>query len=1283
MKRNVFLLLLSVIVLTAIPNKTMATPSITGATGVVDGLSVTISGTAFGTKSTPVPQVFDNFDFNDAGRQLDDIITNKACSNYGQWVNKSNDNIPTYTNLNNRPGSILCSYNPLSATTATNHAPMFIDFADSHQSSVLIDFWFSFSFDAHLDGDETGQWQYKIWRFGDGDEVDGQAHFQNLWINRNDGTTYKKFYEIFHNDVTNPNWPSDGDTSLDLDYFKQDGTWQHVIIRIKDTGKADIYINDVRETTDADLTMTTWIAGDEWKRATFGWYLGTESWTNPSGPVPEIWSYWDDIYIDNTWQSVYIGNASTWANCTHREIQIPTAWTDTSITINVNQGSFDTCGTYYLFVVDEDGVPSAGYPVRIVTGAGQPPCTPNNLERLNVTGTTVELQWDTNKEQDLDGYKIYYKTGTSGGGVKANYPNVVDVPKASDENNDDPDVKFRYTVPGLDLSANAYFFVVTAYDNEDPVLESDCSNEVVSLGITGIDAALSMDGSHTIGDPIDFTIYFSEPVTLADNNLQITLDTGAVIDITPPDLQNQDTVDVTYTVSTNENSSDLTVTDIALLPGGTLKNSNDIDCPMILPLGNNLADNRAIVIDTTPPGAPVVSGTTPTNDTTPTWTWTSAPGDEGNGTYRYKLNDPDLDTDATETTATSYTPGAALAQGSHILYVQEVDDFGYWSLSGSFTIIINTTPPGAPFVWGTTPTNDTTPTWSWTSGGGGTGNYRYKLNDPDLDTDATETTATSYTPGTALAQGSHILYVQEMNAGTWSSSGSFTIIIDTTPPGAPVVSGTTPTNDTTPTWTWTSGAGGYGYYRYKLNNPDLTTGAVLTTRRSYTSGTALAQGSYTLYVQAQDAAGNWSSSGGHTIKIDTTAPNAPKITTDGGNGAGENYRTNKSPITLNGTCAADANEIHVNYSTNGVTYNAGQTTWSYSGTLQLGQNTFYVVAIDAAGNSSNLDSITVTYYPPFGDNNPPDPPVLSSPEDGAIGVSLTPTLQTNPFFDPDIRDTHAASQWQGSKTFGDFSGSELVFDVTSATDLTSFNVPDYFLDTGIIYYWRVKFFDNNDAGSDWSVSRSFTTLNVDPGDLNSNGIPDDQEVPDTVDLDGDGISDVDKILDDPDNYKSVNTVDENGQVVGQMGVDTGDDDSVVIVMLSAVNPADLPDEGKPDDLPLGLIGFKLNVTPGAEVQVKIYFSEAASDGAHWYIYNPVGGWLDCTDLGYATFSPDRMSLILRLKDGGFPDFACDADNLVNGVIIDPSGFDISPSKPKRLGGGGGGGGCFIDTSVHD
>lgn len=114
---------------------------------------------------------------------------------------------------------------------------------------------------------------------------------------------------------------------------------------------------------------------DRLKYIIFGHYVGGNDATS-------VKTWWDDVFVQvGGRQRVEIGDAVMWNNCKHREIQIPTAWSANSITITVNRGSFGPCETLYLFVVDADGnVNTQGYPIRIVTGASEPPCPPKGLK---------------------------------------------------------------------------------------------------------------------------------------------------------------------------------------------------------------------------------------------------------------------------------------------------------------------------------------------------------------------------------------------------------------------------------------------------------------------------------------------------------------------------------------------------------------------------------------------------------------------------------------------------------------------------------------------------------------------------------------------------------------------------------------------------------------------------------------------------------------------------------------------------------------------------------------
>jgi hypothetical protein len=74
---------------------------------------------------------------------------------------------------------------------------------------------------------------------------------------------------------------------------------------------------------------------------------------------------WSEVYIDTTFARVMLGNDEDFANCTHKEIQIPSLWEEDQLAVTVNLGTFAPGEQAYLFVVDRTGVPSAGLPVLV------------------------------------------------------------------------------------------------------------------------------------------------------------------------------------------------------------------------------------------------------------------------------------------------------------------------------------------------------------------------------------------------------------------------------------------------------------------------------------------------------------------------------------------------------------------------------------------------------------------------------------------------------------------------------------------------------------------------------------------------------------------------------------------------------------------------------------------------------------------------------------------------------------------------------------------------------
>ena len=88
----------------------------------------------------------------------------------------------------------------------------------------------------------------------------------------------------------------------------------------------------------------------------------------------------------------------------------------------------------------------------------------------------VELVWDPNTEPDLAGYKLYFGTASGQYGTPVNVGMIQ--PSA--------DGFVHYITAQNFTFGTTYYFAITAYDNETPVLESGHSNEVFTNGASNI-----------------------------------------------------------------------------------------------------------------------------------------------------------------------------------------------------------------------------------------------------------------------------------------------------------------------------------------------------------------------------------------------------------------------------------------------------------------------------------------------------------------------------------------------------------------------------------------------------------------------------------------------------------------------------------------------------------------------------------------------------------------------------------------------------------------------------
>jgi len=311
---------------------------------------------------------------------------------------------------------------------------------------------------------------------------------------------------------------------------------------------------------------------------------------------------------------------------------------------------------------------------------------------------------------------------------------------------------------------------------------------------------------------------------------------------------------------------------------------------------------------------------------------------------------------------------------------------------------------------------------------------------------------------------------------------------------------------------------------------------------------------------------------------------------------------------------------------------------------------------DDAGDDPDGDDITnINEYNlgikpnQYEGNLKPETPVILSPENSAK-VSLTPSLATGDFNDPNTNDVHSKTQWKIIRAFDN----ACVFDVTSDFALTSMTIPRQILEEDTEYIWQVRFIDNHNALSEWSQEGEFIS-DIAVNDADGNGVPDDQEVSETLDLDEDGTTDIEQ-----SDIKCVRVEDGTSQICVSI---RDAENAVSIVSLEAEDPND-PElvskiKGKPTYIEFGLIDFKVLVeNPGDETTVTIFLSKPAYKKGNCFKYDPVNDkWLDYSD--YTQYSPNRKEVYLTLTDGGFGD----ADGIENGIIVDPLAFG-SESDPS-------------------
>ncbi len=392
-----------------------------------------------------------------------------------------------------------------------------------------------------------------------------------------------------------------------------------------------------------------------------------------------------------------------------------------------------------------------------------------------------------------------------------------------------------------------------------------------------------------------------------------------------------------------------------------------------------------VIIDTVAPGTPIpvspVDGIA--LNASPTLVWETV-SDMTAITYRVQVGDEPSFTspavDVPEIADTQYV--LTLSDGVWFWRIQASDAMGNVSdFSPVFQFTLDILAPDAPII--TSPETGTILTeTSLTISGTAEPESIVHIYDglQTLGTDTTDADGKFALIAFELGEGEHTLTAIATDAaGNASSvSESVTLIVDITKPSPPVFSSPgdgTITNQNVLTLTGIAEVDS----TVTLFDNGKAIGATPTDSGSFSYMTSpLADGVHSFTAMATDAAGNVSDpSGAITITVDTGKPAPPVISSPA-----DGTITNQNTLTITGTSEAGST---VTLLDNGVILDTIATdvggSFSYTPSLLAdGVHIFTSTATNGAGNVSGASEATTVTV----DTNSPEPPVLTSPTDGAI-----------------------------------------------------------------------------------------------------------------------------------------------------------------------------------------------------------------------------------------------------------------------------------------------------------
>lgn len=328
-----------------------------GTAGFAHGSSYTLTGTGFGTKSEPLPIMFDNFSSGTVGNNVRPNSPTVSASGTWVWDDQGiTSTRPVYSTDVLRTGRTRSAKAAYGGSVYANALEIIDTGFTAAGAEKFISWWLHYDLTSASHSINFkpfiayGTFENQVPEFYLGyGAPSSDDQLRNSFQDKVSGAgsagiiNTPTIYAAPNVDAIEGSW-----VKFEL-WIKQstadtfDGAFQ-LRVHNPDDGSAITMPMD-------DATVRTRLYSDRnYRNFLIGAYHASSG--GATGNV-----YVSDVYCDDTRQRVELGDASTWAACKWTEAQVATAWANTSITITANTGAFTAGQTAYLYVIDANGDP--------------------------------------------------------------------------------------------------------------------------------------------------------------------------------------------------------------------------------------------------------------------------------------------------------------------------------------------------------------------------------------------------------------------------------------------------------------------------------------------------------------------------------------------------------------------------------------------------------------------------------------------------------------------------------------------------------------------------------------------------------------------------------------------------------------------------------------------------------------------------------------------------------------------------------------------------------------